>query len=360
MDLFLPIAGAVLVGAVTLDVFFTVLFPASRHGPIRKPLGKVIWHSFRFVAGLLQGQRRRNVLSYSGPTVVTATIAIWFALMVWGWAMIYKPALGTAILASSGLTDTSWSAALYFSGFTATTLGVGDLVPATAPYRLMTVVEAAGGFAFFSMAITYFLSVYSNLPKRNAFALGLHHLTGKTDDAAELLARLADGEDLSEARQHLSSKADFLRQTAQAHRFYPVLRYFHYREAHLSLARVLLTALDTATLIRSALDPERYQRLLESLELEELFDAAVALMEELVPGAGSAPPSPELARAWRARYHGAVERLAEAGLAVCPHADVGADAYVELRADWDPQIRELAEATLYEWSDIEGSPAPEG
>ena len=72
-------------------------------------------------------------------------------------------------------------------------------------------------------------------------------MTGNTDDAAELLPRLADGPALPEARQYLSSKADSLRQIDQTHRFYPGLRYFHYREPHYALPRILLTTLDSAT-----------------------------------------------------------------------------------------------------------------
>ena len=132
------------------------------------------------VGGMTTGQRRRNLLSYSGPVLITVTLSVWFLLLVLGWAMIYQPALGTAIRASSGPTDTGWATAVYYSGFNLTTLGVGDVAANTGAYRLLTVAEAAVGFAFFSMVITYFLSVYSSLTSRNAFAQGLHHLTGKT------------------------------------------------------------------------------------------------------------------------------------------------------------------------------------
>src|SRR4051794_17079420 len=139
--------------------------------------------------------------------------------------MIYKPALGTAITASSGPTRPDWATAIYYSGFNVTTLGVGNVAANTGPYRLLTIIEAGQGGAFFGMVITYFLSVYSDLSSRNAFAQGLHHLTGRTGSAAELLARLADGADLETAGRHLSSKAEFLRQIYQTHRFYPILRY---------------------------------------------------------------------------------------------------------------------------------------
>jgi hypothetical protein len=180
MDALLHIAGTLIVLVALLDVFFTVLFPASGRGPIRKPLARLIWHAFRLIGGMSTGQLRRNLLSYSGPVLITVTLSVWVLLLVLGWAMIYRPALGTAVVASLGPTDTGWATAIYFSGFNLTTLGVGDVAAQTDPYRLLAIAEAALGFAFFSMVITYFLSVYSSLTSRNAFAQGLHYLTGKT------------------------------------------------------------------------------------------------------------------------------------------------------------------------------------
>lgn len=58
--------------------------------------------------------------------------------------------------------DTGWATAVYYSGFTLTTLGVGEIVPASAAYRLLTIAHAGIGFATFTMAIAYFLSVYSH------------------------------------------------------------------------------------------------------------------------------------------------------------------------------------------------------
>ena len=349
MDVLQQIAGSILVFIVLLDVFFTVLFPASRHGPVRKPLARWIWHGFRFVGKMTTGQRRRNFLSYSGPVVITVTLVVWFLLLVIGWAMIFKPALGRGVVASSGTTDTGWANAMYYSGFNLTTLGVGDLSPNSNVYRMLTVTAAAVGFAFFSMVITYFLSVYSSLTSRNAFAQGLHHLSGNTDDAAELLARLADGADLSEARQHLSSKAEFLRQIHQTHRFYPVLRYFHYQESYYELPRILLTTLDTATLIRSALDQERYAHMIHSPDLNTMFDAAMMLMQELTPDAQPGRPSEENAKIWREHYSAALSRLADAELHIRVDTVAGAHEYVTFRTKWDQPVRKLAETMLYEW-----------
>ncbi|MDT9599386.1 potassium channel family protein [Sphingosinicella rhizophila] len=353
MNLLLTLAGVAIVLVTTADVFFTVLFPASRHGPVRKPLSSAVWLLFRLGGGLLHGRRRRNFLSYSGPVVISATLLGWFLLLNAGFALIFKPALGTAILAGSGPTETSWAAAFYYSGFNITTLGVGDLKPEADAYRLLTVAAAALGFAYFSMSITYFLSVYSHLTGRNAFAQGLHHLTGRSGDAAALIARFAGSGTLDDARQHVSAKADFLRQIHQSHMFYPVLRYFHYRDPSYALPRILLIALDTAALIRSALDPHRYRRLLHSTGIAELIEAADDLLTGLTSDNKAHLPAAAEAADWHRRFDEAWALLKDAGL--CLRADQAAAArmYVAERARWNQPLRALADFMLYEWATIE-------
>lgn len=331
-----------------LDVFLTVFFPASRHGPIRKPLATLVWHVFRLAARAIGGQRRRNFLSYSGPILIVATLTVWFCLLVLGWAMIYKPALASEIRASSGPTESGWTAALYFSGFTLTTLGVGDLAAKTGGYRLLSVAEAAVGFSFFSAVITYFLSVYSSLSSRNAFAEGLHQLTGNSDDASEALVRLLGDRDSSAARQRLSSAAEKLRQIHQAQRFYPVLRYFNYRESYYALPRILFTVLELTTLMRSALDREHYADLIDSTAAYEVQDAAFGLMQELLEQSGRGEAL-ETERAWRERYDTAVQRLADAGVKTHEDDTDGANTYIRLRTEWDRKLRQLATNMLFEW-----------
>ena len=102
-------------------------------------------------------------------------------------------------------------------------------------------------------------------------------------------------------RNHLSPKADFLRRIYQTHRFYPILRYFHYREPYYALPRILLLALDTATLVRSTLDREHYRRLLRSPSLDDLFHGAMCSMRELSDNVPPRQTLPAEAEAWRKR-----------------------------------------------------------
>jgi len=354
------VLGAVLVLIVAQDVFVTVLFPASGRGIIRKPLSSTIWHLFRAIAKRAGYHRRRNILAYCGPTEIAAVLTVWFVLLIIGWAMIYQPVLGTAIRASSGgVTDTSWATAIYYSGYLITTLGTGGVVPKTGLYRLLAILETASGFVTISMVITYFMSVYSSLTTRNAFAQGLHHATAHTDDAAQLLVMLADGADLPDARSYLATTAASLRQIFQTHRSYPVLRYFHYREPYYALPRILLTVLDTTALCASALDRQRYSNIVDSAALYELRAAALALLHELIPAVESRTPTSSDNEQWAERYRAATTQLAAAGLHTSTDITNGTRQYLLDRAHWDRPLRHLAHAELYPWNTTPRTPPTE-
>jgi hypothetical protein len=116
---------------------------------------------------------------------------------------------------------------------------------------------------------------------------------------------------------------------------------------------MLLTALDTASLIRTVLDPERYARVIRSQALTELVDAAETLLEELAPPSREVEPADEQdAARWRKRAAAAADRLAAAGLHLRADLDAGADDYVAIRAGWNPRVRALAAATLYDWEEV--------
>lgn len=346
-------SGAALVLLVIADVFFTVLFPASGHGPIRRPLSRLTWRGFAVLARPMQHRRRRRFLAYSGPVQIAVTILVWVLLLVVGWALVYQPALGHGIRAAKGATDTGFTTALYYSGFSLTTLGTGDVVASSGAYRLLTVVEAALGFSVFTMVLTYFLSIYTALVARKSFSATVHHRTFDTGEPVQLLVGLADDGELPQSRQQLATFAEFLTHTSETHRSYPVLRYFHFRQHRYALPRVLLLALESATLVQTALAGDRYRGLIRSSAVYQLLAGGTQTLQELLPRTRPTPPDDALAAAWHRHFRDQVEVLRAAGVAVVDDVHEGAREYVALRSRWDPPLRALSDEMLYDWDDIE-------
>ncbi len=345
--------GCAVVLLTLADVFFTVLFPASGHGPIRRPLSRGTWRCFAFLGRRLPHGTRRRFLAYSGPVQITVTILTWVTLLVVGWALVFQPALGHGIRASKGATNTGLGTALYYSGFTITTLGTGDVVPTAGVYRVLTVVEAALGFSVFTMVLTYFMSIYSALISRKSFAAALDHRTFGTGVPVQLLVGLAEGDALPQARDQLSTLAEFLTHTSETHRSYPVLRYFHFRHVRYALPRLLLIALEGAALVRSGLAVERYRGLIRSSGVYQLSTAGLEALEELLPRVRPREATEEQRVCWDKRFRTCVEELRVAGVEVVPDVDQGAREYAALRERWDAPLRALSADMLYHWEEIE-------
>lgn len=349
-DPLLPWLGGLLVTATAIDVFLTVLHPGSGAGLISRTLFRIVGAAFRAAGKPLSAPRRQRLLSFTGPVLLTLSVAVWFCLLSLGGAMVYKPALGDGIVSTNGTAAPDWATALYFSSFNLTTLGVGDIVPVQPTYRLLTAGQAALGFAFFSLSTAYALVVYSTLADRNTALQALHDMSGRTADAVTLLERLLSGLPPQEVAARLAAKAQPLRGLEQTLTLYPVLAYFHFHAPAHALPQSLRLLLDSVALLVSMLDPVRHREALRSCDLDEAWIVALSLGQAVLPDHRLATPSPQEERDWRQHHARACARLRGVGLALREDEDAGAEHYLRLRRQWNPLVARMSDELLYDWN----------
>lgn len=337
-----------------------MLYPRSGKGLIGLPLSKLLWRSFRLVASSPVWKKVANLnygqrfLSYCGPTLLILVVLVWVLLLLYGFAFIAWMALGSGIQAEQGETPTDFATAFYYSGYMLTTLGVGDIVPKNDFYRLLAILEAALGFSTFTLTITYLLAVYSALTQRNIFALSLHHQTIQTGDAATLLARHGAGGSFDHTRENISDMALNLLTLLESHHAYPVVHYFRFQEGYYTLARIVFVAMETATLIRSALDQNKYRSLIQSPAVATLGDGGYHLLIELSNTFLPGHPSPKRQSEFilRRRFYQALQLLQEEGVTTISDVEQGLETYISLRWQWEPYVRAIADYMAYDWHDV--------
>lgn len=164
------------------------------------------------------------------------------------------------------------------------------------------------------------MQIYNALQQRNTFGLKLYLLTSRTADAAELIAGLGRQGPFSSGYSNFGDVAAEMTQVKEMHRFYPVLIYFRFVAAYYSISMSALLALDTVTLLRTALHDEEYEWLKESASVSQLWYAALLLLTSLedtflpggTPDTGQQPDARSKER-WRCRYVAALERFRRAG-----------------------------------------------
>lgn len=346
------LAGLALILMAGADVCFTVIATRNRAGLLSHGMDRAVWYFFRQGARLFR-TRKDTILSWCGPTLMVLTIGAWVLFFIAGFALMAWPGLGSGITSVQGPTSTHFSSALYYSGHTFTTLGVTDLVPRTAFYRTLMVVQSAVGFSLFTLVIIYFLSVYHALRRRNAFALILHHKTLQTADAAEYIALLCTDGNTGDAYCQLSAIASELADLQESHRLYPILHYFRMKEAPYSLARIAAIVMDAVSLIRTALPEHSYGGLIHSSSTHELWHSGMSLMPRLsrtlLPERHHLfHPDEGQAEEWRKRYFSALHTFARRGIPLTENPQSGADSYIGLRRHWDPYVTGFCRCLLLE------------
>jgi hypothetical protein len=143
------------------------------------------------------------------------------------------------------------------SAYALTTLGVGDVYASTTPLRLLITLEAAVGFALFSIAITYLLSVCSALLRATSLALTTTVFLGRQagEDGVDLVCRSVRTGSEADTLAWLGQPMSALSETSQAQRQYPLVAYFHIPDDDRALPLALSDLLLLLTVCRSLSTP---------------------------------------------------------------------------------------------------------
>jgi len=351
--------GALLMLLVLLDVFLTVLYARAGTGLVSRLHARLTWRLFRAVSKPF-GRARGIVLSLAGPAILVSLVLLWMFLLAAGAAFIIHPNLGASVRASSGETPTDFLTALFAAGSSISLVGASNFSPQTGGFRLLYIFNSIVGTALTSLTLTYLMQVYNALQRRNKLGLHLELSSAETGDAAELIAGLGPEGKFDAGYSDLSKLAGDVAQAKESHHFYPVLFYFRFNEPYYSMSRSMLVALDTVTLIKSALDDDEYDWLKESAAVAQLWRSSMLLLKTLrdtfLSGNATgqqAAPDAQTQDGWRRRYSAALRRLGQAGVKTRGDEQAGADLYVSLRAEWDHQVKSLAAALAYRLEEID-------
>lgn len=353
-------AGAVVVLAVIADVFLTVLYARIGAGFLSVRIERATWWLFERLARLFRGHHDK-VLSFCGPAILVNLLVGWTVLLTLGAALIVHPALGTSLTTSSaGPTPTDFITAVFAGGSSMSIVRAADVTPVTTPYKLYFLFNSLVGASVISLTITYLMQVYNALQRRNTLGYKLYLQSGETSDAAELLAGLGARGSFQCGYSALMDIAVEMTVVLEAHHFYPVLFYFRFPRPIYGVSYFTLMALDEVSLIKSALNDDELGWLKESVPVTQLWRAALLLassQEKKSRQAGAADeaptPSAEDIDRWTRRYHAAVRRLRDAGVATTDDETAGAANYVALRSRWQQQLLRAMQMMSYSPEEID-------
>jgi hypothetical protein len=232
MDVVLTVLGIGLIAVAVRDVFETLFHPSGR-GVLGRWIVRAVWSVTRRLR-----PRGGSTPMLVGPLGLIAVLVAWTGMLAVGWALILLPHLPDGFTFNPGLSPSdheSFGDALYISLVNLTSLGYGDISPTALGLRILGPVETLFGLGLLTVSISWLVSIYGALLRRDSFAHEVH----LTREAEKRL-----GEKLADADPELLERmlASFTEQLIATRRdviHFPITYYFRSEDAQLVLSTLV-------------------------------------------------------------------------------------------------------------------------
>jgi hypothetical protein len=245
-------AGALLLAAVTFDLFQSVVLPrpAVRRVQLARIIVRPLWRPWRWAFS-----RGARVERAEARLAAFAPLALIWLFAIWGFALIVAYSLMLDAVRDQfhpPLTD--YLTSFYVSGTTLVPLAYGDFVPEQGLARALIFVESATGVGVAALAITLLFELYGSFRSREESVVALDALAGAPPSAVQLLETAAERGMDDVLKETFDEWRKWSAMVLESHLAYPLLVYFrssHDNEAWINSFGAMM---DAAALIITSTD----------------------------------------------------------------------------------------------------------
>lgn len=249
------VAGAVLVGLILIDIFFTVVVPrrAPSFGRQVRLSGLFIstaWKTWKEIGlRFSASERREGFLGLFGALAVVLLLDSWVLLLVIGYGLMLF-----ALRDQIQPVPDSLGTAIYFAGVSLLTIGFGDMVAVDWPARVISLVAAGNGLGLFAMVITLLYTLYGSFQRRERAVVVLEAGAGAPPSGVVLLETYALAGILEDLPRVFADWQSWAAEVLDSHLAYPILAYFRSSHDNDSWISSLGAVMDASTLVLTAIE----------------------------------------------------------------------------------------------------------
>jgi hypothetical protein len=232
MDIVWTVLGFALIALALRDIFDVLFHPLGR--------GMIARRVVRTIAAL--GRRAPGPSGslglLAGPLSYIAVVGTWAGLLVLGWALIFLPQMPQGFRYDPGLVPAQHAGfldAIYVSLVNLTSLGYGDISPASSAMRVLGPIETMFGLGLLTASISWLISIYNSISRRDSLA---HEVALAKESEERLGEKLADA-DPALLESMLASFAEQLIRTRRDLIHFPIVHYFRTEDEERALAGLL-------------------------------------------------------------------------------------------------------------------------
>lgn len=254
IKIFAVFLGVLLILLVLWETFETIVLPrrVTRQFRLTRFFYRSTWRPWAALAAMRGSKKKRDsLLSYYGPLSLLLLLAFWAVTLVLGFGLLHY---GLHDKLSGALFASDFGNALYLSGTTLFTLGLGDVLPASPLGRFITVLESGIGFGYLALVIGYLPVLYQAFSRREVTISLLDARAGSPPTAYEMLRRQNGVQGMEALTELLRDWEGWSADLMESHLSYPVLAYFRSQHDNQSWIASLTAILDVCALAMVGLE----------------------------------------------------------------------------------------------------------
>jgi hypothetical protein len=251
--IFLSIVGIFIILAVLWDGFETMVLPrrVTRRFRFARFFYRSSWRIWSLLLKAIPSDRGRAAYrGLFGPLTLILLLGTWASSLVVGFSLLYLSS-GRGLSTPGGYLG--FGEALYMSGTTFFTLGLGDVVPTSTFTGALTVIEAGMGFGFLAVLIGHLPSLNQSFSNREVNISLLDARAGSPPTAFEIMYRHSHDFGMEALRQLLYDWERWSAELLESHLSFPVLAFYRSQHDNQSWLSALTAILDVSALIITGL-----------------------------------------------------------------------------------------------------------
>jgi hypothetical protein len=219
MNYFIFSLGIILLIITAADLISTSLSVRGA-GFLTRRLSKSIWSTLLIIN---KKMGRKKVLQFGGAIILVSILINWL-LLIWLSASLLFISSPNSLMNVETNSTTTVVNKIFYTGYTLSTLGLGDIEPEGDFWDILTAILSFTGLILISIAITFLIPVVSAEITKRKISVNINTLGGSVE---EILLNYWNGKDFKELEQPFIPLIDSIILHAQNHKAYSVLHYFH-------------------------------------------------------------------------------------------------------------------------------------
>jgi hypothetical protein len=329
-DVVCVLLGVALVLAVFDSALRTFVLPRGVSTVLTRMVFVSMRRGFRLFASERRSYEARDrVMALYAPVSLFGLVFFWMALVIVGFTLIFRGALGIS----------DWAHAFQLSGSSFFTLGFA-LVPTGVPSSVLVFVEAASGLGLLALLIAYLPTIYGAFSRRELAVARFATRAGTPPSGPNLLVRFHQIGWNDELPALWGEWEAWFAEIAETHTSLAVLMYFRSPNPHRSWVTSAGALLDAAALAQSTLS------IPWSPEAALCIRTGYLTLRELagffrIPFDPDPAPDAPISIA-RSEFDEVYERLGGAGVPVRPNRDRAWRDFAGWRVNYDQVLIALA------------------